>query len=128
MLKIKIVQGLLAFILLTGRLGDYTKVDKNLTFSATVTTITIDVNITDDRIVEETETFSLQLDLRIVSGQANVALSNDTAIVSILDDDGDFNFLSYIIAIHHTAYTAYCILSVNSFPATCAYSVWHYYM
>ena len=92
-------------MLLTGRVGDYNRVDKELTFSATVTTIRIDVNITNDRIVEETETFSLQLDLRSVSGQANVALSNDTAIVSILDDDGDFiQFLSYIVAIHHTTY------------------------
>ena len=119
MLKIKIIQRLLAFILLTGRVGDYNRVDKELMFSAAVTTIRIDVNITNDRIVEETETFSLQLDLRSVSGQANVALSNDTAIVSILDDDGDFiNCLSYIVAIHDTT----VILSVNSFPATCMHA------
>ena len=73
------------FLIDEGR--DYTTIDEELIYSPSKTRIIVNVSITDDSIVEGMEHFSLRLYL--IHGQTNVRWSNDSAIVSILDDDGN---------------------------------------
>ena len=66
---------------------DYTVLSGTVTILAGQTTATIDVNIVDDSILEDTESVTVTLD-SITSGDSDISIdSSDTATVSIADND-----------------------------------------
>ena len=61
----------------------------NFTSSSSSFRQCFDVNITDDEILEDTETFSLHLTLNDTSGQRlNIIINPDVSSVEIVDTDG----------------------------------------
>ncbi len=65
---------------------DYTSTTATLTFTSSVTEATVSVFITDDAIVEDEETFEVEL-----SGE-RVSSGSDVAMVTITDDDVEIGF------------------------------------
>lgn len=62
--------------------SDYTAVNQTVTISAGQTTATVNIPISNDTVVEGTETFTVT-----ISGVSNANVSGTTQTVSILDDD-----------------------------------------
>ena len=58
-----------------------------MTFTAGQTVATVSVSITDDNIVEDTEMFTATLS----TTDSNVMFGEDTASITVLDDDGKDN-------------------------------------
>ena len=56
-----------------------------VTFGPDVTSASYSVPIVDDSIIEDTETFTATLS----TTESNVSIGDDTATVTILDDDGE---------------------------------------
>ena len=63
---------------------DYRPLDKTLTFSETVTVITVNVILLDDNALEGDEDFKAQLS---TSSGSNVRLPRPDTIITIVDDD-----------------------------------------
>ena len=63
---------------------DYTPLDVNLTFSETVTVITVNVTLINDNDLEGDEDFKARLS---TSSGSNVGLPVPDAIITIVDDD-----------------------------------------
>ena len=61
-----------------------------MTFTAGQTVATVSVSITDDNIVEDTEMFTATLS----TTDSNVMFGEDTASITVLDDDGKDNIAS----------------------------------
>ena len=66
---------------------DYEPVNTTLTFSASMRTISFNVTVIDDDLVEGDETLTMRLEILTVG---NIALIQPTAPVTILDDDSEF--------------------------------------
>ena len=60
-----------------------------VTFEAGSTRATVNVQITDDNVVESEEDFTAVLS----SSESNVMIGENTATVSVLDNDGSLHFL-----------------------------------
>ena len=64
--------------------SDYTAITMSVTFEAGSTRATVNVQITDDNVVESEEDFTVVLS----SSESNVMIGEYTATVSVLDNDG----------------------------------------
>ena len=73
--------------------SDYTSVSRMVTFSSRQSSASVSVPITNDNVIEASEMFSGSLS----AVTENVDIEADTAIVTIMDDDGDLmSILCYI--------------------------------
>ena len=63
---------------------DYTAITMPVTFEAGSTRATINVQITDDNVIESEEDFTAVLS----SSESNVMIGENTTTVSVLDNDG----------------------------------------
>ena len=64
--------------------SDYTAITMPVTFEAGSTRATVNVQITDDNVIESEEDFTAVLS----SSESNVMIGENTATVSVLDNDG----------------------------------------
>ena len=64
--------------------SDYTAITMSVTFESGSTRATVNVQITDDNVVESEEDFTAVLS----SSESNVMIGENTATVSVLDNDG----------------------------------------
>ena len=71
---------------------DYRSLDETLTFSETVTVITVNVTLLDDNAVEGDEDFKAQLS---ISSGSSVKLLRLEAIITIVDDDSSKTSLAF---------------------------------
>ena len=69
--------------------SDYTAITMPITFEAGSTRTTVNVQIIDDNVVESEEDFTAVLS----SSESNVMIGENTATVSVLDNDGLLHFL-----------------------------------
>ena len=102
---------------------DYLPVDKNVTFKAGTVTKCVDISIANDELSEPEEVFT------VVLGAVSdfVDIRDNTAIVTIADDDGDKQTQSGVrIGFGRSAYTVdedepilfVCIETFNGVPNT----------
>ena len=75
--------------------SDYTAIIMSVTFEAGSTRATVNVQITDDNVVESEEDFTAVLS----SSESNVMIGENTATVSVLDNDGSLHFLKGMFSI-----------------------------
>ena len=78
--------------------ADYQTVTRTITFSSSVSNVSVQVTIVDDSILESTENFLLNL--ADPQRQTGVSIMPSTANVTILDNDGkliDFRLIYSII-------------------------------
>ena len=66
--------------------SDYTAITMSVTFEAGSTRATVNVQITDDNVVESEEDFTAVL-------SSSESIGGNTATVSVLDNDGSLHFL-----------------------------------
>ena len=92
--------------------GDYTEViSRQLSFQPGTTQLCAPINITDDAILEDSETFSVQLN---TTDQA-VILDPISSTITILDSDSEsgsisYQFIHYIQVLYVTMYTTPCMV------------------
>jgi hypothetical protein len=70
--------------------SDYAGISQVLTFSSSMTLQTVNVNIVDDDLLEIDEVFSASLALVNPDADERVQLQPDSAIVTIIDEDGEY--------------------------------------
>ena len=75
--------------------ADYQAEARTITFSSTVSTVSISVTIFDDSILESTENFLVNL--ADPQSQTGVSIMPSTANVNIIDNDGKLIDLKIII-------------------------------
>ena len=68
---------------------DYTSVNKTLTFSRNISTLSIFVNTTDDNIFEENELFQLVLSQPQVANERVTLMDTIITNITILDNDSE---------------------------------------
>ena len=75
---------------------DYESVDTVLSFGADSTESCVDINITDDSVVEQIESFIVTLE-GSPDLDDSVSLSPTQGMITIIDDDGEFKVTSTVV-------------------------------
>ena len=97
---------------------DYDSVPENITFPAGITSRLINITLIDDNIFEDTKSFSITLQIDPVS-LLPINITNDTAVVFILNDDGKYNCQSVSVILPYPSICTFTYITVSLLLVTC---------